>query len=176
MANRQRPILSQNYKFWARPPTSAAAFCIFVGCFCRCAFKNERDLAKTWARSGARRSPTKREMPRCASAFRQFCPPSSAFSRRSFAFSLMVRPVGQKMDKFGEKTVEFSRKAAVFCAKVHRFFGAVEGYEQKRLRMCEKSALRGKKIVSDVALSRRGGEERACFCRKREQVATENLL
>ena len=41
----------------------------------------------------------------------------------------MVRPVGQKMDKFGEKTVEFSRKAAVFCAKVHRFWGAVEGYE-----------------------------------------------
>ena len=53
----------------------------------------------------------------------------------------MVRPVGQKMDKFGEKTVEFSRKAAVFCAKVHRFWGAVEGYEQKRLSMCEKSAL-----------------------------------
>jgi hypothetical protein len=41
----------------------------------------------------------------------------------------MVRPVGQKMDKFGEKTVEFSRKAAVFRAKVHRFLGAVEGYE-----------------------------------------------
>ena len=176
MANRQRPILSQNYKFWPRPPTSAAAFCIFVGCFCGCAFKNERDLAKTWARSGARRSPTKREMLRCASAFRQFCPPSSAFSRRSFAFSLMVRQLGQKMDKFGEKTVEFSRKAAVFRAKVHRFFGAVEGYEQKRLSMCEKSALRGTKIVSDVALCRRGGEERACFCRKREQVATENLL
>ena len=176
MANRQRPILSQNYKFWPRPPTSAAAFCIFGSCFCRCAFKNERDLAKTWARSGARRSPTKREMPRCASAFRLFCPPSSAFSRRSFAFSLMVRQLGQKMDKFGEKTVEFSRKAAVFRAKVHRFFGAVEGYEQKRLSMCEKSALRGTKIVSDVALCRRGGEERACFCRKREQVATENLL
>ena len=176
MANRQRPILSQNYKFWARPPTSAAAFCIFVGCFCGCAFKNERDLAKTWARSGVRRSTTKREMPRCASAFRQFFLPSSAFSRRSVAFSLMVRPVGQKMDKFGEKTVEFSRKAAVFCAKVHRFCGAVEGYEQKRLSMCEKSALRGKKIASDVALSRRGGEERACFCRKREQVAAENLL
>ena len=176
MANRQRSILSQNYKFWARPPTSAAAFCIFGGCFCRCAFKNERDLAKTWARSGARRLPTKRAMPPCASAFRQFCPPSSAFSRRSFAFSLMVRWIGQKMDKFGEKTVEFSRKAAVFCAKVHRFFGAVEGYEQKRLSMCEKSALRGTKIVSDVALSRRGGEERACFCRKREQVAAENLL
>ena len=176
MANRQRPILSQNYKFWPRPPTSAAAFCIFGGCFCRCAFKNERDLAKTWARSGARRSPTKREMPRCASAFRLFCPSSSAFSRRSFAFSLMVRPVGQKMDKFGEKTVEFPRKAAVFCAKVHCFWGAVEGDEQKRLSMCEKSALRGTKIVSDVALSRRGGEERACFCRKREQVATENLL
>ena len=176
MANRQRPILSQNYKFWARPPTSATAFCIFGGCFCRCAFKNERDLAKAWARSGARRSPTKCEMPRCASAFRQFFPPSSAFSRRRFAFSLMVRPVGQKMDKFGEKTVEFSRKAAVFRAKVHRFFGAVEGYEQKRLSMCEKSALRGKKIASDVALSRRGGEKRACFCRKREQVAAENLL
>lgn len=176
MANRQRPILSQNYKFWARPPTSAVAFCIFVGCFSRCAFKNERDLAKTWARSGARRSPTKREMPRCASAFRLFCPSSSAFSRRSFAFSLMVRPVGQKMDKFGEKTVEFPRKAAVFCAKVHCFWGAVEGDEQKRLSMCEKSALRGTKIVSDVALSRRGGEERACFCRKREQVAAENLL
>lgn len=176
MANRQRPILSQNYKFWARPPTSAAAFCIFVGCFCGCAFKNERDLAKTWARSGARRSPTKREMPRCASAFRQFCPPSSAFSRQSFAFSLMVRRIGQKMDKFGEKTVRFSRKAAVFRAKVHRFWGAVEGYEQKRLSMCEKSALRGTKIASDVALSRRGGEERACFCRKREQVAAENLL
>lgn len=176
MANRQRPILSQNYKFWARPPTSAAAFCIFVGCFCRCAFKNERDLAKTWARSGARRSPTKREMPRCASAFRPFCPSSSAFSRRSFAFSLMIRRIGQKMDKFGEKTVEFPRKAAVFRGKVHRFWGAVEGYEQKRLRMCEKSALRGKKIASDVALSRRGGEERACFCRKREQVAAENLL
>lgn len=176
MANRQRPILSQNYKFWARPPTSAAAFCIFGGCFCGCAFKNERDLAKTWARSGARRSPTKRAMLPCASAFRQFCLPSSAFSRRRFAFSLMVRQIGQKMDKFGEKTVEFSRKAAVFRAKVHRFFGAVEGYEQKRLSMCEKSALRGKKIASDVALCRRGGEERACFCRKREQVATENLL
>ena len=53
----------------------------------------------------------------------------------------MVRPVGQKMDKFGEKTVVFSRKAAVFRAKVHRFWGAVEGYEQKRLSMCEKSAL-----------------------------------
>lgn len=53
----------------------------------------------------------------------------------------MVRPVGQKMDKFGEKTVEFPRKAAVFCAKVHRLLGAVEGYEQKRLSMCEKSAL-----------------------------------
>lgn len=176
MANRQRPILSQNYKFWARPPTSAAAFCIFVGCFSRCAFKNERDLAKTWARSWARRSPTKREMLPSASAFRQFYSSSSAFSRRSFAFSLMVRPVGQKMDKFREKTVEFSRKAAVFRAKVHRFWGAVEGYEQKRLSMCEKSALRGKKIASDVALSRRGGEERACFCRKREQVAAENLL
>ena len=176
MANRQRPILSQNYKFWARPPTSAAAFCIFVGCFSRCAFKNERDLAKTWARSGARRSPTKREMLPSASAFRQFYPSSSAFSRRSFAFSLMVRLVGQKMDKFGEKTVEFPRKAAVFCAKVHRFLGAVERHEQKGWSMCEKSALRGKKIVSDVALSRRGGEERACFCRKREQVAAENLL
>lgn len=176
MANRQRPTLSQNYKFWARPPTSAAAFCIFGGCFCGCAFKNERDLAKTWARSGVRRSPTKREMLPSASAFRLFCPPPSAFLRRSFAFSLMVRSVGQKMDKFGEKTVEFSRKATVFRAKVHRFLGAVEGYEQKRLRMCEKSALRGKKIASDVALSRRGGEERACFCRKREQVAAENLL
>ena len=176
MANRQRPILSQNYKFWARAPTSAAAFCIFVGCFSRCAFKNERDLAKTWARSWARRSPTKREMLPSASAFRQFYPSSSTFSRRSFAFSLMVRPVGQKMDKFRETTVEFSRKAAVFRAKVHRFWGAVEGYEQKRLSMCEKSALRGKKIASDVALSRRGGEERACFCRKREQVAAENLL
>ncbi len=168
MANRQRPILSQNYKFWARLPTSAAAFCIFVGCFSRCAFKNERDLAKTWARSGARRSPTKREMPRCASAFRQFCPPDFVFSRRSFAFSFMVRRIGQKIDKFGEKTVEFSRKAAVFRAKVHRFWGAVEGYEQERLSMCEKSALRGKKIASDVALSRRDGEERVCFCRKRE--------
>ena len=176
MANRQRPILSQNYKFWARPPTSAAAFCIFVGCFCRCAFKNERDLTKTWARSGARRSPTKREMLTSVSAFRLFCPPSSAFSRRRFVFSLMVRRISQKMDKFGEKTVEFSRKAAVFRAKVHRFWGAVEGCEQKRLSMCEKSALRGTKIVSDVALSRRGGEERACFCRKREQVAAENLL
>lgn len=176
MANRQRPILSQNYKFWARPPTSAAAFCIFGGCFCRCAFKNERGLAKTWARSGARRSPTKCEMPRCASAFRQFFPPSSAFSRRSFAFSLMVRRIGQKMDKFGEKTVEFSRKAAVFRAKVHRFWGAVERHEQKGWSMCEKSALQGKKIASDVALSRMGGEERACFCRKREQVAAENLL
>lgn len=176
MANRQRPILSQNYKFWARPPTSAAAFCIFGGCFCGCAFKNERDLAKTWARSGARRSPTKREMLPSASAFRLFCPPSSAFSRRSFAFSLMVRSVGQKMDTFLGKTVEFPRKAAVFCAKVHRFWGAVERHEQKRLSMCEKSALRGKKIVSDVALSRRGYEERACFCRKREQVAAENLL
>lgn len=176
MANRQRSILSQNYKFWARPPTSAAAFFIFGGCFCGCAFKNERDLAKTWARSGTRRSPTKRAMLPSASAFRQFCPSSSAFSRRSFAFSLMVRRIGQKMDKFGEKTVEFSQKAAVFRAKVHRFWGAVEGYEQKRLSMCEKSALRGKKIASDVALSRRGGEERACFCRKREQVAAENLL
>lgn len=176
MANRQRSILSQNYKFWARPPTSAAAFCIFGGCFSRCAFKNERDLTKTWTRSGARRSPMKREMPRCASAFRLFCPPASAFSRRRFVFSLMVRRISQKMDKFGEKTVEFSRKAAVFRAKVHRFWGAVEGYEQKRLSMCEKSALRGTKIVSDVALSRRGGEERACFCRKREQVAAENLL
>lgn len=176
MANRQRPILSQNYKFWARAPTSAAAFCIFDGCFCRCAFKNERDLAKTWARSGARRTPTKRAMPRCASAFRLFCPPASAFSRRRFVFSLMVRRISQKMDKFGEKTVEFSRKAAVFRAKVHRFLGAVEGYEQKRLSMCEKSALRGKKIASDVALSRRGGEERVCFCSKREQVAAENLL
>ena len=141
MANRQQPILSQNYKFWPRAPTSAAAFCIFGGCFCGCAFKNERDLAKTWARSGARRSPTKREMPRCASAFRQFCPPSSAFSGRSFAFSLMIRRIGQKMDKFGEKTVEFPRKAAVFRGKVHRFWGVVEGYEQKRLSMCEKSAL-----------------------------------
>ena len=176
MANRQRPILSQNYKFWARPPTSAAAFCIFVGCFCGCAFKNERDLAKTWARSGARCSPTKREMLPSASAFRQFCLPSSAFSRRSVAFSLMVRPVGQKMDKFGEKTVEFSRKAAVFRAKVHRFWGAVERHEQKGWSMCEKSALQGKKIASDVALSRRGGEKRACFCSKREQVAAENLL
>ena len=53
----------------------------------------------------------------------------------------MVRRIGQKMDKFGEKTVEFSRKAAVFCSKVHRFWGAVEVYEQKRLSMCEKSAL-----------------------------------
>lgn len=176
MANRQRSILSQNYKFWARPPTSAAAFCIFVGCFCGCAFKNERGLAKTWARSGARRSPTKCEMLPSASAFRQFFPPDFVFWRRRFAFSLMVRPVGQKMDKFGEKTVVFSRKAAVFRVKVHRFWGAVEGYEQKRLSMCEKSALRGKKIASDVALSRRGGEKRACFCRKREQVAAENLL
>ena len=64
-----------------------------------------------------------------ASVFRQFFPPDFFFWRQSFAFSLMVRPVGQKMDKFGEKTVEFSRKAAVFRAKVHRFLGAVEGYE-----------------------------------------------
>lgn len=77
----------------------------------------------------------------CASAFRQFFPPDFFFWRQSFAFSLMVRQIGQKMDKFGEKTVEFSRKAAVFCAKVHCFWGAVEGYEQKRLSMCEKSAL-----------------------------------
>lgn len=176
MANRQRPILSQNYKFWPRAPTSAAAFCIFGGCFCRCAFKNERDLAKTRERNGARRSPTKCAMPPGVSAFRQFFPPDFAFWRQSFAFSLMVRPVGQKKDKFGEKTVEFSRKVAVFRAKVHRFWSAVEGHEQKGLSMCEKSALRGTKIVSDVALSRRGGEERACFCRKREQVAAENLL
>ena len=88
----------------------------------------------------------------------------------------MVRPVSQKMDKFGEKTVEFSRKIAVFRAKVHRFWGEVEGHEQKGWSMCEKSALRGKKIASDVALSRRGGEDGACFCSKREQVAAENLL
>ena len=102
-------------------------------------------------------------MPPGVSAFRQFFPPDFAFWRQSFAFSLMVRPVGQKKDKFGEKTVEFSRKVAVFRAKVHRFWSAVEGHEQKGLSMCEKSALRGTKIASNVAFSRRGGEEGAYF-------------
>lgn len=102
-------------------------------------------------------------MPPGVSVFRQFFPPDFAFWRQSLVFSLKVRPVGQKMDKFGEKTVEFSRKVAVFRAKVHRFWGVVEGHEQKGLSMCEKSALRGNKIVSNVAFSRRGGEDGACF-------------
>ena len=176
MANRQRPILSQNYKFWARPPTSAAAFCIFGGCFCRCAFKNERDLAKTWARSGARRSPTKREMPRCASVSVSFALRFPPFRGGVLPFRSWFAGSVRKWTSLAKKQWSFREKQPCFAQKVHRFWGAVERHEQKGWSMCEKSALRGKKIASDVALSRRGGEERACFCSKREQVAAENLL
>ena len=176
MANRQRPILLAKIQILGARPNIGGGFLHFRRLFLPLCVQERTGLGKNVGKKwGTTFTDETHNAPMCV-RLRQFCPPFSAFSRRSFAFSLMVRPVGQKMDKFGEKTVEFSRKAAVFRAKVHRFWGAVERHEQKGWSMCEKSALRGTKIASDVALSRRGGEERACFCRKREQVAAENLL